>query len=367
MDLAIKKDTPHSYQLSIRNQDALSILKIFPLLLPLLVSVLYNDKKINSKLFEIEERRHKMIRIEHLSKAFDSIKAVDDISLEINKGEIFGLLGPNGAGKTTTISIISGLLKPDAGKITVDSLDLERDLQSIKKKMGVVPQDMAFYEELSAKENLLFWGKLQGVKRKVLEERIQTYLKATGLLGRENDPLKKYSGGMKRRINLIIGLIHQPKLLLLDEPTIGIDVQTRLNIFKLIKQASSDGTTILYTTHNLQEAEELCHRIAIMDKGKILANGTLEELIQIVGEKDIIIVSGKFSVDQGRKITVVFKEAIVLSLKEGKLILSLEASKKMPLLLEEFFKQGIGIDDISIKQPNLESVFLKLTGRELRE
>jgi len=308
-----------------------------------------------------------MIRIEHLSKAFDSIKAVDDISLEINKGEIFGLLGPNGAGKTTTISIISGLLKPDAGKITVDSLDLERNLQSIKKMMGVVPQDMAFYEELSAKENLLFWGKLQGVKRKVLEERIHAYLKATGLLGRENDPLKKYSGGMKRRINLIIGLIHQPKLLLLDEPTIGIDVQTRLNIFKLIKQASSDGTTILYTTHNLQEAEELCHRIAIMDQGKILANGTLEELIQIVGEKDIIIVSGKFSVDQGRKITEVFKEATVLSLKEGKLILSLEASKKMPLLLEEFFKQGIGIDDISIKQPNLESVFLKLTGRELRE
>jgi ABC-2 type transport system ATP-binding protein len=308
-----------------------------------------------------------MIRIEHLSKAFDSIKAVDDISLEISKGEIFGLLGPNGAGKTTTISIVSGLLKPDAGKIIIDSLDLEHDLQSIKKMMGVVPQDMAFYEELSAKENLLFWGKLQGVKRKVLEDRIQTYLKATGLLGRENDPLKKYSGGMKRRINLIIGLIHQPKLLLLDEPTIGIDVQTRLNIFNLIKQASTDGTTILYTTHNLQEAEELCHRIAIMDQGKILAKGTLEELIQIVGEKDIIIVSGKFSVDQGEKITAVFKEATVLSLKEGKLILSLEASKKMPLLLEEFFKQGIGIDDISIKQPNLESVFLKLTGRELRE
>lgn len=308
-----------------------------------------------------------MIRIEHLSKTFDSIKAVDDISLEINKGEIFGFLGPNGAGKTTTISIISGLLKPDSGKIVVDSLDLKSDLQTIKKMMGVVPQEMAFYEELSAKENLLFWGKLQGVKRKILEERIHTYLEATGLLGRENDPLKKYSGGMKRRINLIIGLIHQPKLLLLDEPTIGIDVQTRLNIFKLIKQASSQGTTILYTTHNLQEAEELCHRIAIMDHGKILARGTLEELIQIVGEKDIIIISGKFSVDQGRKIIAVFKEATVLSLKEGKIILSLEASKKMPLLLEEFFKQGIGIDDISIKQPNLESVFLKLTGRELRE
>ena len=308
-----------------------------------------------------------MLRIEHLSKTFDTIKAVDDITLEVQKGEIFGLLGPNGAGKTTAISMIAGLLKPDSGKIVVDSMDLESNLRNIKKIMGVVPQDMAFYEELSAKENLLFWGKLQGVKGKILDERIDSYLKATRLLGRERDLLKKYSGGMKRRINLIIGLIHQPKLLLLDEPTIGIDIQTRLNIYSLIKEASSLGTTILYTTHNLQEAEELCHRIAIMDHGKILAVGTLEELIQIVGEKDIIIVKGKFSMDQGRDITALFKDATVLSLKEGKIMLSLEASKKMPLLLEEFFKQGIGIDDVAIKQPNLESVFLKLTGRELRE
>lgn len=308
-----------------------------------------------------------MLRIEHLSKTFDTIKAVDDITLEVQKGEIFGLLGPNGAGKTTAISMIAGLLKPDSGKIVVDSMDLESNLRNIKKIMGVVPQDMAFYEELSAKENLLFWGKLQGVKGKILGARIDSYLKVTGLLGRERDLLKKYSGGMKRRINLIIGLIHQPKLLLLDEPTIGIDIQTRLNIYSLIKEASSQGTTILYTTHNLQEAEELCHRIAIMDHGKILAVGTLEELIQIVGEKDIIIVKGKFSMDQGRDITALFKDATVLSLKEGKIMLSLEASKKMPLLLEEFFKQGIGIDDVAIKQPNLESVFLKLTGRELRE
>ena len=308
-----------------------------------------------------------MLRIEHLSKTFDTIKAVDDITLEVQKGEIFGLLGPNGAGKTTAISMIAGLLKPDSGKIVVDSMDLESNLRNIKKIMGVVPQDMAFYEELSAKENLLFWGKLQGVKGKILDERIDSYLKATRLLGRERDLLKKYSGGMKRRINLIIGLIHQPKLLLLDEPTIGIDIQTRLNIYSLIKEASSLGTTILYTTHNLQEAEELCHRIAIMDQGKILAVGTLEELIQIVGEKDIIIVKGKFSVDQGRNIIALFKDATVLSLEEGKIMISLEASKKMPLLLEEFFKQDIGIDDVAIKQPNLESVFLKLTGRELRE
>lgn len=308
-----------------------------------------------------------MLKIAHLSKSFDSIKAVDDISLEVKKGEIFGLLGPNGAGKTTTISMIASLLRPDTGKIYIDSLDLETDLKKIKRMMGVVPQEMAFYEELSAKENLIFWGRLQGVGRKTLEERIRFYLEKTGLLGRENDPLKKYSGGMKRRINLIIGLIHQPKLLLLDEPTIGIDVQTRLNIYEIIKEASSQGTTILYTTHNLQEAEELCHRIGIMDQGKILAEGTLTELIKIVGEKDIALISGDFSAEEGRKILSSLKDTTVISLEDGKIILSLDASKKIPLLLQDFFKEGISIDDVSIKQPNLESVFLKLTGKELRE
>lgn len=308
-----------------------------------------------------------MLKIYHLSKSFDSLKAVDDISLEVNKGEIFGFLGPNGAGKTTTISMIAGLLKPDSGRIVVDSFDLEKHLHEIKKMMGVVPQEMAFYEDLTAKENLIFWGKLNGLSKKVLNERIRHYLEKTGLLGRENEPLKKYSGGMKRRINLIIGLIHQPKLLLLDEPTLGIDVQTRLNIYEIIKEATALGTTVLYTTHNLQEAEELCHRIAIMDQGKILALGTLEELIRIVGEKDIVLISGNFSAEQAREILASFEEATVISLKDGKAILSLEASKKMPLILEQFFKESISIEDVSIKQPNLESVFLKLTGKELRE
>ncbi|MEE9500687.1 MAG: ABC transporter ATP-binding protein [Candidatus Aminicenantaceae bacterium] len=308
-----------------------------------------------------------MLHIQHLSKTFDTIKAVDDISFEVAEGEIFGFLGPNGAGKTTTISMIAGLLKPDSGKIRINSLDLDGDLKKIKRLMGVVPQEMAFYEELTAKENLLFWGKLQGVRKKKLEERVQYYLEKTGLLGRENEALKKYSGGMKRRINLIIGLIHEPKLLLLDEPTAGIDIQTKLNIYEIIKEASSKGTTILYTTHNLQEAEELCHRIAILDLGKILAMGTLNELVQIVGEKDIVIVSGKFSIDQARTIISSFQHATVLSIEEGKIVFSLEASKNISTVLEEFFKKGITIDDVSIKQPNLESVFLKLTGKELRE
>jgi len=308
-----------------------------------------------------------MLNISHLSKSFDTLKAVDDISFDVQKGEIFGFLGPNGAGKTTTISMISGLLKPDSGKIFIDGMDLNTQIKKINKIMGVVPQDMAFYEELSARENLHFWGKLQGLGKKLLNERINYYLKKTGLAGRENEPLKKYSGGMKRRINLIIGLIHQPKLLLLDEPTIGIDVQTKLNVYELIRETSAKGTTTLYTTHNLKEAEELCHRIAIIDKGKILAIGTLEELIQIVGEKDLVLIQGQFKAENASQILVRFPDIEILSLQDEKIVLSVDASEKIPVILKDLFKEGLAINNISIKQPNLESVFLKLTGKELRE
>ncbi len=308
-----------------------------------------------------------MLQIKHLSKSFDGLQAVDNISLEVKQGEIFGFLGPNGAGKTTTISMICGLLKPDAGQILVDAMDTAVRLKAIHRIMGVVPQEMAFYEELTARENLFFWGRLHGVGKKTLEERIDAYLHKTGLKGRENEPLKKYSGGMKRRVNLIIGLIHEPRLLLLDEPTLGIDVQTKLNIYRIIKEISGRDTTILLTTHNLQEAEELCHRIAIMDAGKILAMGTLEELVKIVGERDIAVITGSFDVDLVQRSVAGLSETSVISLTEGKIVLSLEASQKIPQLLETFFREGITVDDIAIKQPNLESVFLKLTGRELRE
>ncbi len=308
-----------------------------------------------------------MLNISNLSKSYDTVKAVDAISLDIKEGEIFGFLGPNGAGKTTTISMIAGLLKPDGGSITINGLSFEKNARQIKEIMGVVPQDMAFYEDLTAKENLTFWGKLHGLPAKTLGQRIEHYLEQTGLSDRANEALKKYSGGMKRRINLIIGLLPQPKLLLLDEPTTGIDVQTKLNIFNLIREAARQGTTILYTTHNLLEAEDLCDRIAIMDNGKILALGTLQELIQLVGEKDVVLITGSFDADRAREVMRDFDEAEVLSLKEGQIVLSLEASKTIHVLLGRFFQSGVGIDDITIRQPNLESVFLKLTGKELRE
>lgn len=308
-----------------------------------------------------------MLQVTGLSKSFESLKAVDNISLSVKHGEIFGFLGPNGAGKTTTLSMLAGLLKPDSGTVRIDGLDLRKDIRKIKKIMGVVPQDMAFYEDLTARENLHFWGKLQGVDKKELETRIEDYLERTGLKGRENEALKKYSGGMKRRINLIIGLIHRPRILLLDEPTIGIDVQTKLNVFTIIREAAAAGTTILYTTHNLREAEELCDRIAIIDNGRIPATGTLEELIQIVGEKDIALINGTFKAEEARTALKDVREAEILTLQDGRLVLSVRAQKDIPAILEKFFKAGHHIDGIAIKQPNLESVFLKLTGKELRE
>lgn len=308
-----------------------------------------------------------MLKITHLSKSFGKVQAVDDISLEVKKGEIFGFLGPNGAGKTTTISMIAGILTPDSGSVEIDSMDIRSSPQKIRGIMGVVPQDMAFYEELSAKENMRFWGQLQGMSGRELDQKIQYYLNKTGLTGREDEPLKKYSGGMKRRINLIIGLIHSPRFLLLDEPTIGIDVQTKMNILDLIRESADKGTTVVYTTHNLQEAQDLCDRIAIMDKGKIMAVGTLPELIQIVGEKDIALIQGEFSADQAQQIISREKGLDVISLKDGYLAVSLDASKKIPSLMENFFNLGVSMNDISLKHPNLESVFLKLTGKELRE
>jgi ABC-2 type transport system ATP-binding protein len=308
-----------------------------------------------------------MLKISHLSKSFDKVQAVDDVSLEVKEGEIFGFLGPNGAGKTTTISMIAGLLTPDSGTIQIDSMDIRSSQQKIRSIMGIVPQDMAFYEELTANENLRFWGQLQGMSGTELDQKIPYYLNKIGLKGREDEPLKKYSGGMKRRINLIIGLIHSPRLLLLDEPTIGIDVQTKISILDLIREASSQGTTVVYTTHTLVEAEELCDRIAIMDKGKILALGTLKELIQIVGEKDIALIQGEFSADQAQQIISQEKSIDVITLKDDYLAISLDASKKVPGLMKSFFNSVISVNDISLKQPNLESVFLKLTGKELRE
>ena len=222
-----------------------------------------------------------IIEIENLTKTFKnaSENAVDGISFRINKNEIFGLLGPNGAGKTTTISILCGLFPPTSGKVLIDGKDLHEELPSIKNIIGIVPQDIALYPTLSARENLAFYGSMYGLHGKDLKEKIDMWLEKLGLNDASKRQVSTYSGGMKRRVNLIAGVLHQPKILFLDEPTVGVDVQSRNVIIEHLKEINAAGTTIIYTSHHMEEAEHFCTRVSIIDHGKILTQGTPGELI----------------------------------------------------------------------------------------
>jgi ABC-2 type transport system ATP-binding protein len=222
-----------------------------------------------------------IIEIHNLTKTFKHATepAVNGISFSINRNEIFGLLGPNGAGKTTTISILCGLFPPSSGKVLIDGKDLHQELDSIKPIIGIVPQDIALYPTLSARENLEFYGSMYGLHGKDLKDKIDTWLKKLGLTDAAKRQVSTYSGGMKRRVNLIAGILHNPKILFLDEPTVGVDVQSRNVIIDHLKEVNAAGTTIIYTSHHMEEAENFCTRVSIIDHGKILTEGTPDELI----------------------------------------------------------------------------------------
>ena len=224
------------------------------------------------------------INCQNLNKSFDGKKTfvIKDFNLSIQKGEIFGILGPNGAGKTTLISMMCGLLKPTSGKVTLDNLNFRSDLKKIQKKIGVVPQEYALYPTLTAYENLEFFGSLYNLKGADLENRIEEGLKKVNLLEYKKRPIKDFSGGMKRRINLLTGILHKPEILFLDEPTVGVDVQSKEVIISILEELNADGATIIYTSHHLTEAQNFCTQISIIDKGKILAQGTSDELIHKV-------------------------------------------------------------------------------------
>jgi ABC-2 type transport system ATP-binding protein len=221
------------------------------------------------------------VQVVNLVKTFDKIEAVKGVSFNINKGEIFGLLGPNGAGKSTTINMMCGYIEPTSGDTTVDGLSVTREPMNVKRLIGVVPQEIAVYKDLTSIENLAFFGEIYGLSRQERRARAEDVLRFVGLYDRRNEPVGRFSGGMQRRINLAIALLHQPRFLLMDEPTVGVDPQSRENIFDTIKQLRDQGTTILYTTHYMEEAERLCDHIAIMDEGRIIAMGTLEQLLAL--------------------------------------------------------------------------------------
>jgi ABC-2 type transport system ATP-binding protein len=230
-----------------------------------------------------------MIRVEGLVKRFGEIRAVDGVSFQVGAGEIYGLLGPNGAGKTTIFSMLAGLLGPDAGRVTVNGVDLAESPVEVKRGLGIVPQEVAVYEELTARENLRLWAGLYGLTGAALDKAVDRALEEVGLSGRSKEPVERFSGGMKRRLNLSLGLVHGPRVVLLDEPTVGIDPQARANILDVVRRVADSGASILYTTHYLEEAEQLCDRIGILDHGKLLAEGTLAELKELVGGEEVVV------------------------------------------------------------------------------
>lgn len=305
-----------------------------------------------------------MIRIRHLTKRFPTVTALDSISLDIGKGEFFGLLGPNGAGKSTLMNLLVGYLDPSGGEIVIDGERVTRDNLNSRRTIGLVPQSLALYDELSAQENLEIFGSFYLIEKKTLKTRIMERLQAVQLYERRKDKVQTFSGGMKRRLNLIASLLHDPPLLLCDEPTVGVDPQSRNAIFEYLQSLNRDGTTIVYTTHYMEEVERLCSRIAIIDGGKVIAEGTLDALLErLPGEASISI--AKVPGTSG---------SAALFAKFGTLVEGSDRFELKPdaaFRLSEFFaameQHGIGAQHVGLHKPTLESVFLSLTGRSLRD
>ncbi len=311
---------------------------------------------------------NKAIQTQNLHKHFGDLHAVDGVSLDVQAGEIFSLLGPNGAGKSTTISMLACLLEPTEGDAEVMGHSITRDPMAVKGAIGVVPQELALYEDLSARDNLKFWGKMYGLRGAELARRVDEVLDIIGLTDRQTGRVAAYSGGMKRRLNIGIALLHQPDVLILDEPTVGIDPQSRRNILDSVKAFNREGMTVLYTTHYMEEAEELSNHIAIMDRGQVIAYGTHEELVEIVGELDRVdltlngpaerVIEAWRSVDGVHKVDA--DDGLVTVLAD-------DSNLVLPRLFESATENGVRITSVEIQEPNLEAVFLHLTGRALRD
>lgn len=310
-----------------------------------------------------------VLEVDGIAKRFGDIHAVRGVSFRIEPGETYGLLGPNGAGKTTSISMIAGLLEPDAGSVTVAGERLTTRTTAPKRSVGLVPQELAIYPDLTARENLVFFGRLYDLSGADLAKRIDHTLEVVGLADRADDPAKEYSGGMKRRLNIAIGLLHEPTLLILDEPTVGVDPQSRNAILESVEQLSSAGMAVLYTTHYMEEAERLCDRVGIIDDGEIKAEGDRRALVAMIGEKDRILVEAHGSEDAG---AVAALSAIAgvshASVGEGRFeLLADDAAATLAAVFETFARRGMTVTSLQVVEPDLEAVFLHLTGKALRD
>jgi ABC-2 type transport system ATP-binding protein len=304
-----------------------------------------------------------------LRRRFGQRLAVDGVGFQVDPGETYGLLGPNGAGKTTTISMICGLLRRDGGEVTVAGASLDRDPGAVKAAIGYVPQDIALYPDLSGGENLRFWGRMQGLSGRELAARVDAVLEVVGLADRARDKVADYSGGMQRRLNIGAGLLHRPRLLVLDEPTVGVDPQSRNAILENVEALRGEGAAVLYTTHYMEEAERLCDRVGIIDQGRLIAEGTRRELVAQVGERDRIELTAAgdlVGLAAGCRRTVDgVDEATVVA--GGLHLVARDGRRLLPKLLELAEAAGVEVTSVEVVEPDLEAVFLHLTGKALRD
>lgn len=307
-----------------------------------------------------------ILETKNLVKKFAAFVAVNGVDLEIKKGDIVGLLGPNGAGKSTTISMISTLISQTEGEILFCGENINKNSKSYRQKLGIVPQDVALYQNLSGYANLEFWGKAYGLKGEKLKEEITRVSEIIGISDRLKDKVEKYSGGMKRRLNIGVALLHRPELLIMDEPTVAIDPQSRNHILQTVKKLNEEGTTILYTSHYMEEVEFLCNYIYIMDGGKIIAKGDKDELIKSVGTYETIElkVMDRLEAEEIDKISYIKK----WKFDGDKYVLSAEnVNGALKEFLDLAHNKGVQVEGISIQKPSLETLFLNLTGKTLRD
>jgi len=309
-----------------------------------------------------------MIKVTDLYKSYGNIQALQGLSFQVCRGEFFGLLGPNGAGKTTTIAILCGLLEPSSGKILIDGEDFGSRSKALKAKLGLVPQDFAFYPTLSGRDNLLFFGRIYGLWGRRLEERVHAVLDIVQLIDHAEEMVKTFSNGMKRRLNIAIGLLHEPEILILDEPTVGVDAQSRNAILESLQALNRTGVTLLYTTHYMEEAQRLCQRVGIIDHGQIIALDTPLALMQGLGE-GLICLELNRPADEMLLRELGQRGTIKIVDDEGRRLHLTVESKQRTLreLLEHLEKRDIQIKTLDVLGSNLETVFLHLTGRHLRD
>jgi ABC-2 type transport system ATP-binding protein len=311
-----------------------------------------------------------LIAFHDVVKKYDTTTIVNQLSFEIPEGEVFGLLGPNGAGKSTSISMLAGLLPLSGGNITVDGYSIRSQPLEVKRRIGLVPQELAIYNELTARENVTFFARLYGLRGKLLHERTDEALRFVGLLERAGDKPSAFSGGMKRRLNIACAIMHRPKLIIMDEPTVGIDPQSRNHILESVRELNRLGSTVIYTSHYMEEVEAICSRVGILDQGKLIACGSKEELKRLAGQEEKLV----FQTDR-------FDEAALAEMREHPGVKRLEAKEEgltleavvndSPSILQDLLfiiqKHGLTLRNLSRLEPDLESLFLQLTGRSLRD